>query len=57
MKQHNLTRDMQAGTESRPVRHGVGGWRAQAPESVANGRAGAAFHTAEPLADSVPVMH
>lgn len=52
-----LTRDMQAGTESRPVRHGVGGWRAQAPVSAANGRAVAAPHTAEPLADSVPAMH
>ena len=48
---------MQAGTKSRPVRHGVGGWRAQAPESAANGRAVAAPHAAEPLADFDPAVH
>ena len=42
-----MTRDMQAGKQSRPVR----------PVSAANGRAVAAPHTAEPLADCVPAMH
>ena len=51
-----LTSDMKAGTQSRPVRHGVRGWRAQAPMSVANGGAVAASHTTEPLADCDPAM-